>query len=571
MRKLRKGFSVGAALVGLLGAAPATGQMSADTARDTMEQQRSRERDAQLRERSLQARELRPDEVSSPLIQRLPENESPCFRIRQIGLRGEQAHRFGWVIDQLAGSDGLDGPLRRCLGATGIGIVLQRAQSALLVRGYVTSRVLIEPQDLSQGELALTLLPGRIRHVRFTDPVSERATAWNAVPARPGDVLNLRDIEQALENFKRVPTAEADIQIVPADEPGRSDLLIRWMQSRPVRLSLSADDSGSHSTGRYQGSATLSLDNPLALNDLFYVGVQRDLGGGDAGSRGTRGHSLHYSVPLGRHLLALDAHQHRYFQSVAGLTQDYIYRGTSGSQTLTLSRLLHRAAAHKTTLHLQAFARQSRNFIDDTEVEVQRRRVGGWQLGVGHRAFLGDGTLNLALNYRRGTGAFGSLPAPEEAFGEGASRFALVQADARWQWPFQLGTQAWHYSGQWRAQLHRTPLTPQDRFAIGGRHTVRGFDGESSLSAESGWTWRNELSTPLGQSGQAFFIALDHGQVRGPSARWLAGTRLSGAALGLRGAVGALQYEVFSGWPLHRPDGFRTASMTAGFWLAAGF
>lgn len=55
-----------------------------------------------------------------------------------------------------------------------------------------------------------------------------------ALPARPGDILNLRDIEQALENFKRVPTAEADIEIVPGEQPGESDLLIKWRQARPV-------------------------------------------------------------------------------------------------------------------------------------------------------------------------------------------------------------------------------------------------------------------------------------------------------------------------------------------------
>mgnify|MGYP006176859195 CR=1 FL=1 len=95
-----------------------------------------------------------------------------------------------------------------------------------------------------------------------------------------------------------------------------------------------------------------------------------------------------------------------------------------------------------------------------------------------------------------------------------------------------------------------------ERFAIGGRHTVRGFDGGYSLSAESGWSWRNELSTPLGDTGVSVFAGLDHGQVRGPSADLLVGTRLTGAVVGLRRcpcAPGALQFELFAGWPLRRP------------------
>lgn len=566
-------------LCSALWVSPAAGQVVRDPAeqrrdleRDITEQRRAQERDAQQRDLSLPQRDVRPDAPPAVPAARLPQGETPCFVVRELQLRGQDAQRFAWVLDQLGGPDGQDGPLQRCLGAEGVGVVTQRARSALMARGFVTSHVLAETQDLAQGQLVLTAIPGRIRQIRFEDPQQLRTPSWkSALPARPGDVLNLRDIEQGLENLKRVPTAEADIDIVPTDHPGESDLVIRWRQRLPMRLNLSVDDSGARSTGRYQSSVTLSLDSPLGLNDLFYIGAQGDLGGGDPGRRGTNGHSLHYSLPWGNNLLAIDLSKNRYFQSVAGLAQDYTYRGNSASQSIALSRLLHRDAVHKTTLQLQAFARQSRNFIDDTEVEVQRRQVGGWQLGVEHRAFLGEGTLDLGLSYRRGTGAFGALAAPEEAFGEGTSRFALVQAYVRWQQPFRLGTQAWRYSGQWRGQANRTPLSPQERFAIGGRYSVRGFDGESSLSAERGWSLRNELSTPLGGSGQSVFVGLDHGEVGGPSADFLIGKRLTGAVLGLRGGMGPMQYEVFAGWPLRKPEGFRTAHMTVGFWVAAGF
>lgn len=538
---------------------------------DAQERRRAEERDGQLRERLQPLREAEPGAIDGPLNARLPEAESPCFVIDHVELNGDGHDQFAWVLDHLAGPDGLDGPQGRCLGSAGVLLVVQRAQNALVQRGFVTSRALVAPQELGAGRLVITLVPGRIRRVVFDDPVPGRANAANALPARAGDLLNLRDIEQALENFKRVPTVEADIRIEPAPEPGLSDLHIRWTQGLPVRLSLTLDDAGSKGTGRYQTSASLSLDNPLALNDLFYIGIQGDLGGGDPGRRGTSGRSLHYSVPFGHYLLALDLGRNGYHQSVAGASQDYTYRGTSESQGVTLTRLLHRGADHKTSVQFQFFARQSRNFIDDTEIEVQRRRVGGWQLGVGHRAHLGAGTLDLNLSHRRGTGAFNALRAPEEAFDEGTSRFVLWQADARWQWPFRWGDQPLRYSGQWRAQINRTPLSPQERFAIGGRHTVRGFDGESSLSADRGWLLRQEVAVPLADSGQAFFIGLDHGQVDGPSADRLVGTRLTGAVLGMRGNVSALQYEWFAGWPLHRPDGFRTENTALGFLLSADF
>ena len=135
------------------------------------------------------------------------------------------------------------------LGAGAPGELPHTYRAALVARGFVTSRVLVEPQQLADGRLRLSVIPGRIRQVRFAGPAARHPSVLTALPARPGDVLDLRDVEQALENLRRVPTVEADIEIVPADDPGLSDLLVHWTQQRPLRLELSVDDSGSRATG----------------------------------------------------------------------------------------------------------------------------------------------------------------------------------------------------------------------------------------------------------------------------------------------------------------------------------
>jgi hemolysin activation/secretion protein len=402
------------------------------------------------------------------------------------------------------------------------------------------------------------------------------------VPAKPGDILNLRDIEQALENFKRLPSAEADIQVEPAEAPGTSDLVISWQQTMPFRLSLTADDGGSKGTGKNQGSITLSYDHWWTLNDLFYVTYNRNLAGslshsalrsnaaGDAsdGKHGTEGHTVHYSIPWGYWLLGFTQSQNSYFQNVAGANQNIIYSGISSNADIKLSRLIYRDQTHKTTVSVKAFQRTSNNYIDDTEVGVQRRIVGGWEAALAERAFIGAATLDTSVAFKHGTGAFGALPAPEEAFGEGTSRFQLTKADVNLNAPFDLAGHKLRYSANWRAQWNHTPLTPQDRFAIGGRYTVRGFDGESSLSAERGWLIRQELSTAVGASGQELYIGLDHGKVGGPSSDTLVGKRLTGAVLGLRGSAKGLSYELFAGQPVKKPGGFLTARTTAGFSLS---
>jgi hemolysin activation/secretion protein len=227
---------------------------------------------------------------------------------------------------------GPDAAIGRCLGHQGASVAAARAERHLMAQGLVTSRVLLESQDLSGGTLTLTLLPGRIGAIRFVDGTSPRATHANAVPARVGDILNLRDIEQATENLCRIPTVEADVRIAPGASPTESELLIQWRQAFPLRLHLSLDDSGSKATGRYQAGATLSVDHWWTLNDLFHFTQGRDLGGGDPGARGTRNTSVHYSLPLGHWGLGFNASRYSYFQNVAGLTQDYRYSGKGAQQ-----------------------------------------------------------------------------------------------------------------------------------------------------------------------------------------------------------------------------------------------
>lgn len=538
----------------------------------------AREQQLQQQRLARQAQPEAPDVRLQPLImaplQRYHRGEVPCFVISDLRLQGDSADRFQWALEAAdRDSNGHDDQLPgHCLDVAGINLVISRVQAAILARGYITTRVLAGPQQLATGVLALTLVPGRIRDIRYAQPAAERLRAANALPMQAGDLLNLRDIEQGLENLRRVPTAEADIRIEPAAAsdaaPGDSDLVIRWQQANPYRFTLSADDGGSKSTGLYQGSATLSYDHLFTLNDLFYITHNHDLGGGADGERGSEGYAGHYSIPFGYWLLAYNGSKHRYHQAVAGASQTYRYSGKSEASELKLSRLLYRDALRKLGLSLKGWQRSSSNFIDDTSTGMRRHRTAGWEAGGNWREFLGGATLDVGLAYRRGTGARNAMQAAD-AFGEGRSRPRLYQADAQLDAPFTVGGQKLRYGLAWRAQWNRGPLVPQDRFAIGSRYTVRGYNGENQLSAERGWLLRNELGWQL--AGQELYLGYDYGRVAGPSATLLLGQRLAGTTLGVRGRLGHLAYDASVSQPHGYPDYLRAARTTGGISLNLQF
>ena len=308
----------------------------------TQERLRQQERQRVQREQQLQTPDVRLDQPASDTGQ-LPRNETPCFLIKQIKLEGDAGDQFQWALQaaDFAGSDAPDPALGKCLGSAAVSQVLKRVQNAIVEKGYITTRVLAASQDLSSGVLTLTLVPGRMRSVRLSQDSSQHINLWNAVPTQSGELLNLREVEQALENLKRSPTSEADFQIVPSQDasaqPGDSDLVITYKQAVPLRVNLSADDSGSTATGKFQGAATLSCDNCAGLSDLFYISYNQDLSGGNPDQRGTFGATVHYSIPLGLWQLGVTSSRSRYRQAVAGANQTYVYSGQSNNTELKLS------------------------------------------------------------------------------------------------------------------------------------------------------------------------------------------------------------------------------------------
>lgn len=534
-----------------------------------LELRREQQEEARRRALAVPPAQAAPKDLRAEDDARLPTNETPCFQIREVRLQGQDAGPFDWSLQALDGPGGKDSPINRCLGVNGIELLQKRLQNAIIARGYVTSRVLVTNQNLADGVLVFEPVGGRVDQLRDKSGAQSQVSLSAAFPGDPGELLNLRDLEQALDNLQRVPSATADLQIVPAQTPGRSDLELQWTQPRAWRLGLSLDDAGSDTTGRYQASATLSADNPMGLSDLAYVSLTRGFGGSEGPSpKGTQAIALHYSVPVGYWLYRANLGHNTYHQTVVGAFDSYRYSGRSDTADVGVDRVLLRDNRQVLTSQFTLQRRASRNHIDDTEVLVQRRAVSSLQLGLSHRWYVGRSTVQSELAFRQGFKGLGSLPAPEEEFGEGTSRYRLSTLGLSLQSPWAWGLQTVRYVGSLRIQKHHTRLTPQDRFSIGGRYTVRGFDNAASLVAESGVLWRNELAWQIKDMPYAMpYIGLDFGQVSGPSAIDLPGKRLSGAVVGLRGQAAGLQYEVFYGRPVSKPTELKASPSTWGFML----
>ncbi|WP_250526579.1 ShlB/FhaC/HecB family hemolysin secretion/activation protein [Caballeronia sp. GAWG2-1] len=566
-------------------------EAAAARANAQQEQQVQQQREAQQRETSVQTPAVRSSVPGDQGFPTLP-TESPCFRINTFALdvppslpdaiRAKGASAL--PLDPFAfAREWLGHYTDQCIGKEGVNLLTKGLQQAILSRGYITTRVLLPEQDLSHGTLKFALVPGVIRDIRFAEPLSRGA--WKtAFPTRPGDVLDLRDLEQGIEQMKRVASQDADMKIEPTEIPGESDVVLTVKRGKPYSFVASVDNSGSRATGKLQGNLSLGIDNLLGLNDILTVGANQDLEFGDKGL-GSHGFNGSYSMPWGYWTATVFGNTNTYYQQIAGANQTFVSSGNSQTAGVKLARVLHRGQSDVFGTYVQLSKRFGASFIDDTEIELQHRNNTFLELGLTDRHYLGGAQFDGTLAFRQGIGAFGATPdpslppdpniAPTPATKPSGPtyRFHMAVLDANLSVPLAIANQALRYVTTIHGQYTNDTLNYIDDLTIGSRYTVRGFDGEQMLAAERGFYWRNELQAPIGKTGQALYAGIDYGRVFGPNTAFLAGTQLVGAVIGIRGGVptkyAGLSYDLFAGTPIYKPSGFPTSRVTVGFQMTA--
>lgn len=395
----------------------------------------------------------------------LPE-EKPCFLIQEIRLEGERIDKFVWLNSMLSVYQ------KRCIGREGAALIIKRLSSALLDRGYTTTRIGLPEQNLSTGILRLVLVPGVVRAIKFSG--EETAGDWQtAFPLRPGDILNLRDVEQGLEQIKRVPSQDVDFKIAPGEAPGESDILISVKRTRPWRLGLTYDDSGSKSTGKLQASLSISADNPLGLNDLLSLSFNNDAEQEPA-RYGTQGKGFQYSIPWGYWTVSLLSNEYSYHQRIQGANQTFVSQGITQSQEIKVQRLVYRDQINKTSIQLRLNRRAQRNYLDDVEIQVQRRTTAAVELGFIHQMNIGKTQLAVTLAHKEGVPWFGGAGDPNGRVASSPTNlYRMNTVDISIQAPFALANLPLRWNGAMRAQSTRDPLYTTEQISIGGLLPVR--------------------------------------------------------------------------------------------------
>jgi hemolysin activation/secretion protein len=548
-----------------------------DAAAQAAERQQREEQDRQREQLRRERESVRPGAVSDEAP--LPKIKAPAIArrdIRQLVITGADHMRPAFREQLRAQIEG------RSIGVEDVERLLTDITRHYISRGYVTTRAYIPDQDLATGTLRVLVVEGKLEELK-TAGVSR-----NIFPVSRGELLNLRDLEQGIDNLNRLPSHQATLDLLPGAEAGGTVVGVRDVRSRPWRLNVSADNTGSESTGRYQASATVGLDDLTGFGEAITLSHRSAVPyrPGRKASQATMGS---VSVPWGYQTVTVGGSVSSYAMLFAAPSgQDLPFDGDSWSLYARTDRVLYRGQTGRLSAYANLTWKASRNYLMGKLIGVSSRDSVVADLGANYSTVLAGGFVAVDASVSQGLPIFGAL---EDVDGPRATtvrnQFTAFKFNVSWMRSFRLREMPFSFStslnGQWTPQV----LYGSDQLTIGGVYAVRGFD-RTNLAGDRGYVWRNEISTTLpflkSKDGAPRgtlrpYVGVDHGYAgsnlygKTPQGLQYAGPSgvLVGGTVGVAVTFGRYNADVSYASSLHHAGGMLRESGRLYFRLNASF
>ena len=138
-----------------------------------------------------------------------------------------------------------------------------------------------------------------------------------------------------------------------------------------------------------------SIYNPTGLNDILSYRYGQNVEGNDDYS--TSNYGLSYSIPYGYYTFSINKYHNEFEQMIPSIVP---FKSSGQTDTLDfgVQRVIFRDQTRKTQLSLKILQKEIHNYINDTEIEVQRQETTAYQIGIIHRQYFGQTVLDGMLS-----------------------------------------------------------------------------------------------------------------------------------------------------------------------------
>ncbi|OKL42761.1 hypothetical protein A3843_00150 [Pseudovibrio exalbescens] len=502
----------------------------------------------------------RPQQTTGSSVEQLqlaPRLDAACFDIQEIVVVGDLTVPTGQVTSKLESLAG------QCLTPVDLRNILRAVTNYYVGKGYITTRAYLKPQDISQGRFEVLVIEGNVDGVTHLLNDEPRHNTEQIFGKRKGQILNLRDFEQGLDQINRLGSKQAKIRIEPGQHVGTSHVFIDVRDTYSVDASASLSNEGSQSTGRHQLSSSFTMEDTLGYYESVTLTAKTSLDEleNDVFSRSVNGY---VSVPWRYTLFSLSGSYQEYQSELSSPSRVFHYNGSSWEARAAMEQTVFRNKNWIWKTGTGLTLKENANYIEDLYIDASSQRLAIAELFGSLSGRVLSGAANARVTFKQGLNAFAAQQDPNIIGQAPSAQFSEVELEATWRrgWATRFGAVSFATNGFVSASNHT--LFSSERVSLGSSSTVRGFR-DDSLSGDVGGYLRTEVSWQPSLDGvlsdfsavigqPQVFAAVDAGRIANDGADPNEGGSMAGAAVGLRFGGGALSGQIVYERPLHHPQ-----------------
>ena len=337
----------------------------------------------------------------------------------------------------------------------------------------VLARVDLLPQDLTEGEVLITITEGQFAGAKLETPNSPKLPSDYLVKlvetAQPkGEAVRMNQLDRATLLLGEVPGVQANMRLRSGEKEGETEALLQVTEGKAWDGQVSWDNAGPVSTGFNRMSTQLNRYGALGRADISSLQYMR--------SDGTDYLRLAYSEPLGYwgSRWGANASVSRY----KVVTSDYLALNPHGPANgvgldVTLPLLRTRTTSASMQLALdRKFYRNNTNvgvvsdyFMDTVTTSFQGSRNDDWR---------GGGETSVGAQITRGLVDLSGSPneANDASSSMTAGRFTKLRLNLNRQQTLSPTTQL---LGSYQIQIASKNLDGSEKFSLGGMQAIRAY------------------------------------------------------------------------------------------------
>ncbi|MDO5089807.1 MAG: ShlB/FhaC/HecB family hemolysin secretion/activation protein [Leptotrichiaceae bacterium] len=424
------------------------------------------------------------------------------------------------------------------IGIKELNILVNEANALLVKRGFVTSRVSADTDNIKEGKIILQVITGKIDKIKLNhNRFGDKLKIFFNKPVTEKNILNIKDIDTMTDNFNKNSSNSFAVNIEPSNKEGYSNIVAKNEVKGKTTVSVGYNNHGDEQGGKNRAKIALDIESPLGINDLLSMNIQgvkrkkvnRDWKIPEASllpgqiapngpftgydpnmhgllppQRNTLLWNIIYRVPLRSYSLTLSGNKSVYRRSTYAYNTIYDLSGSSTAITANLSKIIYRDNRNKLIGNIEIKRKNSKSYFEDVELTDRNLTIG--TIGLNYDTVLFKGISGLGISYSKGLRIFHGERDAEK--GEKSPKSEAERMNFNFYWYKPMKNLTFRLTAE--AQISKNVNYGSEKMTLGGIGSVPGYKYDN-ISGDRGYSLLSELSYIFRYKNQRLIPYISYG------------------------------------------------------------